>query len=39
VVHHLRPHGGDEVLFFDEMNLQPLSKACHDALTARGGRR
>jgi 5-methylcytosine-specific restriction protein A len=35
VVHHRRPHHGDEQLFFDEMNLQALSKWCHDKLTGR----
>jgi 5-methylcytosine-specific restriction protein A len=38
VVHHTRPHHGREALFFDETNLQPLSKACHNRLTGRGRR-
>ena len=36
VVHHLQPHGGDVVKFFDERHLQPLAKPCHDRLTATG---
>lgn len=36
VVHHLRPHGGDERLFFDPRNLVALAKECHDAMTATG---
>lgn len=41
VVHHVQPHGGDRRRFFDPLNLQPLSKACHDRLTgaSRGGGR
>jgi 5-methylcytosine-specific restriction protein A len=41
VVHHVRAHHGDRVLFFDKQNLACLSKPCHDALTARtrGGAR
>lgn len=30
VVDHIKPHRGDEVLFFDEGNLQSLCKSCHD---------
>ena len=37
VVHHVRPHGGDEGLFFDVHNLQAVAKPCHDRITARGG--
>lgn len=31
VVDHIVPHKGDEVLFWDEANLQPLCKKCHDS--------
>ena len=34
VVHHVKPHGGDEQLFFDPANLQALKKECHDRITA-----
>jgi len=39
VVHHLQPHGGDPVKFYDVAQLQALSKRCHDRVTgrARGG--
>jgi 5-methylcytosine-specific restriction endonuclease McrA len=30
VVDHITPHNGDEVMFFDQRNWQPLCKACHD---------
>lgn len=30
VVHHVRPHRGDERLFWDRANLQAVSKAWHD---------
>ncbi len=30
VVDHVRPHRGDEALFFDERNVQSLCKPCHD---------
>lgn len=30
VVDHVRPHKGDEALFWDVDNLQPLCKPCHD---------
>lgn len=30
VVDHIRPHKGDETLFFDADNLQSLCKECHD---------
>lgn len=33
VVHHKEAHHGDETLFFDPMNLQPLAKSCHDRIT------
>lgn len=31
VVDHIKPHRGDEALFFDPENLQSLCKLCHDA--------
>jgi len=30
VVHHLIPHQGNPVLFWDEHNWQAVSKTCHD---------
>jgi 5-methylcytosine-specific restriction endonuclease McrA len=30
VVDHIRPHKGDEALFFDRTNWQSLCKDCHD---------
>lgn len=30
IADHKRPHRGDEVLFFDPLNLQSLCKPCHD---------
>jgi 5-methylcytosine-specific restriction endonuclease McrA len=30
VADHIKPHRGDEDLFFDERNLQSLCKPCHD---------
>jgi 5-methylcytosine-specific restriction endonuclease McrA len=30
VADHIKPHRGDERLFWDEGNLQTLCKACHD---------
>jgi 5-methylcytosine-specific restriction endonuclease McrA len=30
VADHIKPHRGDEQLFFDETNLQSLCKPCHD---------
>jgi 5-methylcytosine-specific restriction protein A len=35
VVDHIIPHRGDEGLFWDPTNHQPLCKDCHDAKTAR----
>ena len=35
VVDHITPHRGDQTLFWDESNWQPLCKRCHDAKTAR----
>ncbi|MGI6695740.1 MAG: HNH endonuclease [Christensenellales bacterium] len=36
VVDHIFPHRGDEVLFWDEKNWQPLCKSCHDRKTGSG---
>ena len=33
VVDHINPHRGDEKLFWDESNWQPLCKRCHDKKT------
>ncbi|WP_309387495.1 HNH endonuclease signature motif containing protein [Cerasicoccus frondis] len=30
VVDHIKPHKGDEGLFWDQDNWQPLCKPCHD---------
>lgn len=30
VCDHVKPHRGDERLFWDEANLQTLCKPCHD---------
>jgi 5-methylcytosine-specific restriction endonuclease McrA len=30
VVHHIKPHRGNEALFWDEANLQSLTTTCHD---------
>lgn len=35
VVDHIKPHRGDETLFFDPDNLQSLCKCCHDATKQR----
>ncbi len=35
VVDHIRPHKGNQTLFWDEGNWQPLCKRCHDSKTAR----
>ena len=32
VCDHIKPHRGDERLFWDEANLQTLCKPCHDKL-------
>lgn len=34
VVDHVRPHKGDQALFWSTENWQPLCKACHDRKTA-----
>ncbi|HPJ03272.1 MAG TPA: HNH endonuclease signature motif containing protein [Candidatus Limiplasma sp.] len=36
VVDHIIPHRGDETLFWDESNWQPLCKPCHDRKTGLG---
>lgn len=33
VVDHIVPHRGDQILFWDESNWQPLCKKCHDRKT------
>ncbi|WCK77575.1 HNH endonuclease [Agrobacterium fabrum] len=35
VCDHVKPHRGDEVLFYDPGNLQSLCAPCHDTLKAR----
>lgn len=35
VVDHIVPHRNDRELFWNQMNWQPLCKACHDRKTAR----
>jgi 5-methylcytosine-specific restriction protein A len=35
VVDHIVPHKGDQKLFWDTGNWQPLCKPCHDRKTAR----
>lgn len=32
VCDHIKPHRGDERVFWDEANLQTLCKACHDTV-------
>jgi len=34
VVDHIKPHHGDEELFFDWDNLRSSCKACHDSYAA-----
>ena len=34
VVDHIKPHRGDQTLFWDMNNWQPLCKRCHDRKTA-----
>ena len=36
VVDHIIPHRGDQALFWDKGNWQPLCKSCHDKKTGRG---
>ena len=33
VVDHIVPHRGDQKLFWDQNNWQPLCKSCHDKKT------
>lgn len=35
VCDHVKPHKGDEALFYDPNNLQSLCAPCHDTLKAR----
>jgi 5-methylcytosine-specific restriction protein A len=35
VVDHIKPHQGDDRLFWDEANWQPLCKPCHDTVKAK----
>ena len=35
VVDHIIPHKGDQTLFWDEANWQPLCKQCHDSVKQR----
>ena len=35
VVDHIKPHKGDEALFWDAGNLQSLCKPCHDSTKQR----
>ena len=35
VVDHIHPHRGDQNLFWDRNNWQPLCKSCHDRKSAR----
>ena len=35
VVDHIKPHQGDEELFWDQNNWQSLCKQCHDQKTAK----
>lgn len=37
VVDHIEPHKGDQQLFWDEKNWQPLCKPHHDEKTGFGG--
>lgn len=36
VVDHIVPHRGDQRLFWDQKNWQPLCKQCHDQKTGSG---
>ena len=35
VVDHIKPHRGDETLFWNQSNWQPMCATCHNAKTAR----
>lgn len=35
IVDHIKPHRGDERLFWDQSNWQPLCKPCHDSVKAK----
>lgn len=35
VVDHIKPHRGDQKLFWDQANWQPLCKPCHDSFKQR----
>ena len=35
VCDHIKPHRGNEALFWDEANLQTLCKPCHDKVKQR----
>ena len=35
VVDHIKPHKGNEKLFYDLKNLQSMCKPCHDRKTAK----
>ena len=39
IVDHIKPHKGDEALFWDSGNWQPLCKPCHDTIKAQEERR
>ncbi len=39
VVDHIQPHRGDQILFWDRNNWQPLCKTCHDSIKQREERR
>ena len=34
IVDHIKPHKGNQTLFWDKNNWQPLCKLCHDKKTA-----
>jgi len=36
IVDHIKPHRGNDELFWDETNWQGLCKACHDKKTGKG---
>lgn len=39
VADHIKPHKGDESLFFDADNLQSLCKTCHDSAKQKAEKR